>query len=333
MAEKRLAPDEAEALLTRILMRCRTSETNARAVARALVAAELAGQAGHGFRRMPSYTGQALAGKVDGFATPVAEQIRPGALAIDAMHGFAYPAVDLALDWLPGAARAQGIAMAGIRRSNHCGVAGVIVERLAEAGMVALLFANAPASIAPWGGKVPLYGTDPIAFAAPLPGAAPVVVDIALSKVARGKILAATQTGAPIPEGWAFDPEGNPTTDAHKGLAGTMVPMGDAKGTALALMVELLCAGLTGGRFGYEATSFFDDKGGPPETGQLIIAIDPGAFGPGALERFAAMAAMIEGMDGARLPGRRRQQTASDLAEAGIPIDSAFLAEIEALGA
>ena len=152
-------------------------------MARALVAAELAGQAGHGFRRMPSYTGQALAGKVDGFATPVAEQIRPGALAVDAMHGFAYPAVDLALDWLPGAARAQGIAMAGIRRSNHCGVAGVIVERLAEAGMVALLFANAPASIAPWGGKVPLYGTDPIAFAAPLPGAAPVVVDIALSKV------------------------------------------------------------------------------------------------------------------------------------------------------
>jgi (2R)-3-sulfolactate dehydrogenase (NADP+) len=103
-------------------------------VARALLAAELAGQNGHGLRRVEAYSAQARAGKVDGFATPTSEALRPGAMAIDAANGFAYPAMDLALDWLPGAAKVQGIAIAGIRRSHHCGVAGVIVEALAERG-------------------------------------------------------------------------------------------------------------------------------------------------------------------------------------------------------
>ena len=153
------------------------------------------------------------------------------------------------------------------------------VERLAQAGMVALFFANAPAAMAPWGGKRALFGTDPIAFACPLPDHAPIVVDMSLSKVARGHILAAIQKGEPIPEGWALDADGKPTTDAKAALAGTMVPLGDAKGTALALMVELLAAGLTGANFAHEASSFLDAEGPPPGTGQLIIAIDASAFG------------------------------------------------------
>jgi hypothetical protein len=114
--------------------------------------------------------------------------------------------------------------------------------------------------------------------------------------------------GDPIPEGWALDPDGRPTTDAKAAMAGTMIPLGDAKGTALALMVELLCAGLTGANYAWQATSFFDDKGDPPGTGQAIIAIDPDAFGPGGAERMALMAQMVAGTEGARLPGRRRQQ-------------------------
>ena len=145
-------------------------------------------------------------------------------------------------DELPEIAREQGVAAAAIRRSHHCGAAGHPVEALAEAGLVALLFANTPAAIAPWGGKLPVYGTNPIAFACPLPGRAPIVVDLSLSKVARGNILAAKQKGEPIPEGWALDADGEPTTDAAAALKGTMLPLGDAKGTALALMVELLRA-------------------------------------------------------------------------------------------
>ena len=134
---------------------------------------------------------------------------------------------------------------------------------------------NTPGAIAPWGGATAVFGTNPIAFACPLPDAAPIVVDLSLSKVARGNILAARQKGERIPEGWALDAAGKPTTDPQAALAGTMLPLGDAKGTALALMVELLAAGLTGANYAAEATSFLDAEGPPPGTGQLIIAIDP----------------------------------------------------------
>lgn len=332
MTADRLPVAEARALIAETLMRCRTSSGNAGAVADALVAAELAGQPGHGLRRVAAYAAQAAAGKVDGTAIPSTKTLRPGALAVDAAHGFAFPAFDLALEWLAGAAPAQGIAIAGIRRSHHAGVAGVTVERLAAAGLVALMVANAPASMAPWGGKRPLFGTDPIAFAAPVEGAPPVVVDISLSRVARGKIMSAQQKGELIPEGWALDADGNPTTDADRAMAGTMVPMGEAKGTALALMVEMLCAGLTGANFAYDATSVFDDKGAPPGLGQTIIAIDPAAFGPGAITRFTAMASAIEEMDGARLPGRRRQAMRREMERDGIPVEPALLAAIRAIG-
>lgn len=329
----RMTPDAVTELIVGALTRSRTSQANAGSVARALLAAELAGQNGHGLRRVAAYSAQARAGKVDGFATPVSEQFRPGALSIDAGNGFAYPAMDLALEWLPDAARSQGIAIAGIRRSHHCGVAGVIVEALAEQGVAALMVANAPAAMAPWGGRRALFGTDPIAFAAPLDGQDPVVVDISLSKVARGKIMAAAQKGDAIPEGWALDPDGQPTTDAKAAMAGTMIPLGDAKGTALALMVELLCAGLTGANYAWQASSFFDDKGDPPGTGQAIIAIDPDAFGPGGSERMAMMADMVAGTEGARLPGRRRQQIRADYLANGIPVDIALADEIRAISA
>jgi len=327
-----MTTDEVHDLIATALERSNTSPDNAASVASALVAAELDGQGGHGLRRVESYCAQARSGKVDGHARPSAEAARPGALAVDAAHGFAYPALDLAVDWLPDAARSQGIAVAGIRRSHHCGVAGVPVERLAEKGVVALMFANSPAAMAPWGGNRALYGTDPIAFAAPVAGDDPIVVDVSLSKVARGKIMAAAQKGETIPEGWALDKAGRPTTDPKAGLAGTMVPLGDAKGTALALMVELLCAGLTGANYGYEASSFFEAEGAAPGVGQLLIAIDPDAFGTNALERFSVLAGEIAGMDGARLPGRRRQEMRHRLASDGIPVDEALCESIRAIG-
>ena len=332
MDGERMAPDAVRALIAGALRRSDVSEANAASVAEALLAAELAGQTGHGLRRVEAYCAQARAGKVDGHAVPSVEATRAGALAVDAAHGFAYPALDVAIERLPDAARGCGIAMAGVRRSHHCGVAGVTVERLAEAGQVALMFANAPAAIAPWGGRTPLFGTDPIAFAAPVEGGEPVVVDVSLSKVARGKLMAARQRGEAIPEGWALAPDGSPTTDPAEGMAGTMVPMGDAKGATLAIMVEMLCAGLTGARYAHEATSFFDADGAPPGVGQLLIAIDPAAFGPGALARFADLAAAIAGVEGARLPGRRRQSLRAGYGRDGVPVDAALVRAIEVIG-
>lgn len=320
-------------LVTAVLLRSRTSEANARSVARALAAAEATGQSGHGLRRLAAYAAQAASGKVDGHAVPTAEERAAAAIAVDAAHGFAYPALDLAVALLPEKARQCGIALAAIRRSHHCGVAGLPVEQLAEQGLVALMFANAPAAMAPWGGRTALFGTDPIAFAAPLAGAAPLVVDLSLSKVARGKIMAAEQKGEPIPEGWAFDAEGRPTTNAAAALAGTMAPLGDAKGTALALMVELLAAGLVGANYAYEATSFFDAAGAPPGVGQLLIAIDPERVGgAGTVARFAEMAARVAADGGSRIPGRRRQELRRHAEAAGIGVDGALLRELESIG-
>jgi (2R)-3-sulfolactate dehydrogenase (NADP+) len=318
---------EAEALVIKTLTRCRTDPDNARGVARALVGAEAEGQKGHGLSRLPTYAAQAKIGKVDGFAKPELAWSRPAAAMVDAKNGFAYPAIDLALAALPPAARQNGIAAAAITRSHHCGVVGHPIEQLAQAGLMALMFANTPAAIAPWGGAKAVFGTNPIAFACPLPGKPPIVVDLSLSKVARGNILAAKQKGEKIPDGWALDVAGKPTTDPAAALAGTMLPLGDAKGTALALMVELLAAGLTGANFAAEASSFLDAKGPPPGTGQLLIAFDASAFGS-TLDHFAALGASIEAQPGARLPGARRLAARAKAAREGVTVTDALLAEI-----
>jgi (2R)-3-sulfolactate dehydrogenase (NADP+) len=164
---------------------------------------------------------------------------------------------------------------------------------------------NTPQAMAAWGGAAPLYGTNPIAFAAPREGP-PLVIDLSLSLVARGKVMAAAQRGEPIPQGWALDADGNATTDAEAALKGTMVPAGGAKGAALALMVEVLSATLTGANPSREASSFFDADGPPPGVGHLAIAIDPDAAAAGFVPRMEALAAAIEAEPGARVPGSGR---------------------------
>ena len=322
---------EAVTLAAAALVRCGTSEASAASVARALVGAEADGLKGHGLSRVPSYAAQVRAGKIHGEAVVEVAQPRPAIVSIDAANGFAYPALDAAVERLPQVARAEGLAAAPIRRSHHCGAAGRPVEALAEQGLVAILFANSPAAMAPWGGARAVFGTNPIAFACPLPNRAPIVVDLSTSKVARGNIVQAKQRGEPLPEGWALDAQGRPTTDADAALAGTMVPLGDAKGTALALMVELLAAGMTGARFAAEASSFLDAAGDPPGTGQLILAFDATAFAPDALERFATLAASIEDQDGARLPGTRRLALRARAMAEGLTLADTLLAEIRSL--
>ena len=321
---------QAEGLVVRTLTRCRTNIDVARSVAHALIAAESDGLKGHGLSRVPMYAAQAKVRKIDGTFKPLATHPRPGLIAIDAGYGFAFPAIELAEAELRASAPRQGIAAAAIQKSSHCGAAGHPVERLANAGLVALMFVNTPGAMAPWGGSKALFGTNPVAFACPLPGRAPLVIDLSLSKVARGNVMTAKQRGEPIPEGWALDEDGRPTTDPDVALRGTMVPMGDAKGTALALMVELLAAGLTGANFAAEASSYLDADGPPSGTGQLILAFDPGAFGGDAPARFGMLAQAIEAQPGARRPGTRRLKARAKAKAEGLMISESLLAEIEA---
>jgi len=324
---------ELEALITAALVASRTSEANARSVACALTQAEIDGQKGHGLSRLPSYAAQARAGKVDGRAVPSLRQTRPSVLMIDVGNGFAFPAVDLAIARLPAVAAGTGIAAAGFTRSHHFGVVGRHVERLAEAGLIALAFANTPKAIAPWGGRRALFGTSPVAFAAPQRAAPPLVVDMALSQVARGKILTAAQRGEPVPADWAVDADGRPTTDAQAALRGALQPIGGPKGAALALMVEMLAVALTGAQFGFEASSFFDAEGPAPGVGQLLLVADPGAFAgrEAFLDRAAALTRMIEADAGARLPGTRRLALRAQARREGLVVDAQLVAQAQAL--
>jgi (2R)-3-sulfolactate dehydrogenase (NADP+) len=316
-----LAVSDAVDWVAAIFVRNGCSPDNAQSVGRAIVAAEADGLKGHGLLRIATYLQMVRSGKIDGAATASLTRPRPGVLAIDAAHGFAYPAIELAVAELPALAAAQGIATASIRRSNHCGETSLPCEALARKGLVALLFANTPGAMAPWGGRAPVFGTNPIAFAAPLEGREPAMVDLALSKVARGRIAAAKQRGEKIPEGWALDAAGNATTEPEQALQGSMIPLGDAKGAALAFMVEVLAACLPGANLAFEASSFLDGDGPPPATGQLLLAIDPAAFGHARFgERMAALAGAIERQPGARLPGARRHANRARASREGILI-------------
>jgi (2R)-3-sulfolactate dehydrogenase (NADP+) len=322
---------EAERLAQRALERAGTAAGAAASVARALARAEADGLASHGLARVPAYCAQVQSGKVDGGAVPRLVPLGPAAARVDAGYGFAFPALDLAVAAAAERAETTGVGAVAIARSHHFGVAGHHVERLAERGLVGLIMGNSPGGIAPWGGRRALLGTNPIAFACPRQAAPPLVIDVSLAKVARGKVMLAAQQGAPIPEGWALDAEGRPTTDANAALAGTMLPLGGAKGAALALMVEILAAALTGSSFAAEASSFFDDQGPPPGVGQFLLALDPAPFSDNFLDRLAVLLGAIEAEPRARLPGARRLALRRKAETEGIAVPQPLLEQIRAL--
>ncbi|WP_439560481.1 Ldh family oxidoreductase [Roseinatronobacter sp.] len=301
-----ITPKAARALVVQAFRAAGMPDQMARPAAYALVLAEMEGLPSHGLARVPFYAAQMRAGKVRASAVP--QVTRDGAaIRVDAGHGLAFAAIDAGAQAAQDVARDLGVAVVSVTHSHHFGVAGQAVEPFARKGLIALAMANAPAAMAPWGGNQPLYGTNPIAFACPRAQGDPLVIDLSLSHVARGKVMLAQKAGQPIPEGWAIDADGNPTTDADAAMAGTMVPSGGAKGAALALMVELLTAGLAGANFAYQASSLFDDKGPPPDLAHFILVLDPARFAPGFADRAEAMFTAIEAQDGARLPGARRQ--------------------------
>jgi (2R)-3-sulfolactate dehydrogenase (NADP+) len=329
-----LTLDAAETLACDALVACGTEARAARSTAKALVNAEADGQGGHGLSRVPAYAAQVRSGKVDGRAQPHIEPLTAAAARIDAGLGFAYPAIDLAIDALVGMTAAQAIGTVAIRRSHHFGQAGAHVERLAERGLIGLIFGNTPKAMAFWGGSQPMLGTNPLAFAAPLPSpaTAPLVIDLALSVVARGKIMAAQKAGTQIPDSWACDASGRPTTDPTAALAGTLLPMGGAKGGALALMVEILGAALTGSSFGWEATSFFEGSGAAPDMGQVLLAIDPERLSGGAFAaRMGRLCEMMSQDRMVRLPGARRLQHRERARREGLSVDETLLREIRSL--
>lgn len=323
--------DELYDLAVDVLVAAKTSPENAAAVARALVKADADGIPSHGVSRLPAYADQAMAGKVDGFAAPDISFPAKASIRVDARSGFAYPAIEQAQVTAMEHIKEMGILGVAVGNSHHAGVAGHHVEAFADKGYIALGFSNSPAGIAPWGGNRAIYGTNPVAFACPVHGKPSIVADFSTSKVARGKIKLAADNGDSIPEGWAVDAEGKPTTDASAAMGGSLLPMGDAKGAALVMMVEILAATLTGSNHGFEASSFFDDKGGPPHIGQFFIVIDPAGFSGGAFtERLGTLTEAILEQPGTRLPGARRFGIRDESHNHGVNIPDGLLDQLRA---
>ncbi len=323
---------ELHALAVAALCTAGTLQANAEAVADALLSAEADGLKGHGLSRIASYAAQVGSGKVNGRATPAVERVAQAAVRVDARDGFAYPALNLAVEELCRLTPGTGVAVAAVTNSHHFGAAGYHVERLARAGLIGLVFGNSPKAIAPWGGFKAIFGTNPIAFAAPRRGVDPLVIDLALSKVARGKILVAQQQGEAIPQGWALDEHGAPTTNADHALKGTMIPMGDAKGAALVLMVEILAAALTRAHFGFEASSFFSAEGEPSRVGQLLLALDPGPLSAGGFaDRLETLLTEVMDQENVRLPGERRLENRARAETRGIELSQELYSEIDGL--
>ena len=298
---------EAQTLGEKILMAHSVGQRNATLTIASLLRAEMEGLPSHGFSRIPYYAAQSAAGKVDGHAVPLVERPRPGVVTVDARCGFAFSAF---ADGLPVAARAakeSGVALLAVRNSHHAGVLGFPVADLAEQGLVALGFANSPASLAPYGGKKVTFGTNPLAMACPRKDAPPLVIDLSMGLLARGKILQAAKKGELIPEGAAVDAQGNPTRDPAKAFDGALLPFGGPKGYALALMVEIMSAALTGASLAIEASSLFTPDGPAPRLGQSFLIMDPAATaGANFVDRVEQLLTFITDQPGTRLPGDRR---------------------------
>jgi (2R)-3-sulfolactate dehydrogenase (NADP+) len=330
---RRLTLEAVETLATDLLVEKGADPGIARSVARSIRRAEADDIRPVGLGYLPVYLNHLPTGKVDGRAVPVIRQDAPAVIRCDAANGFAHPAFDRALPTLIAAARRCGMASLAITRSYSAGVLGHWVEDAAEAGLVALAFTNAPSSVAPWGGRAPLFGTNPIAFATPRLEAPPLVFDQATSVVAKVAIHAAVREGRPVPEGWGLDSEGRPSTDPSAILAGSMLPFGGAKGAMLSLMVDLFAAGLTGANFSMEAPIYARPDGPPMGIGQFVVTFDPAAFDADYLARIERIFAAMIAQDGVRLPGDRRLEARARTARDGVLIDDDLYHRILTTGA
>jgi (2R)-3-sulfolactate dehydrogenase (NADP+) len=323
----------AEQLVATALLAQGASAQSAQATARALVRAEAQGLASHGLARVPSYVGHLQSGRVQGQAQARVAHQRGAALLIDAADGFAFPACELGMGAAIELARQQGVALLGVTNSHH---AGVMVDHLrpaAAAGLLGLAFSNASACMPAAGGRRALFGTNPIAAIFPRwqDGQAldPLMIDLALSEVARGKLMTAAQRGSSIPLGWAVDRQGQPTTDPQAGLKGFMLPIGAAsspKGAMLALMVELLTSALLGAHFSYEMGTFFSNQGGPLRMAHLFILIDPGAMAgqAGYAQRMEELVSTMLVDEAVRLAGARRLALERQARAQGISLPAAL---------
>ncbi|TKK25127.1 lactate dehydrogenase [Pseudomonas sp. CFBP13528] len=324
---------ELVALLQQVFIRHGTSPEVAGVLAHNCASAERDGAHSHGVFRIPGYVSTLDSGWVSGKAVPLVEDVAGGFVRVDANNGFAQPALAAARSLLVEKARSAGIALLAIRNSHHFAALWPDVEPFAEEGLVALSVVNSMTCVVPHGADRPLFGTNPIAFAAPRADGPPIVFDLATSAIAHGDVQIAARKGERLPLGTGVDSLGQPTQDPKAILeGGALLPFGGHKGSALSMMVELLAAALTGGNFSFE----FDWSNHPgartPWTGQLLIVIDPAkTAGQGFAERSQELVRQMHAAGLRRLPGDRRHRTRVKSLQEGIVLEVQVLQQLREL--
>lgn len=275
---QRLPWEPLRARCQRILERAGMRPEDAYLVADSLVLAELRGVRSHGVVRLPVYVERIRRGVLDPKAEVRVVREHRATAVLDAGDGHGIPAGVRAMDLCIEKARQYGVAAVAVRRSNHFGAAWYFARRAVEQGMIGVASANADAFVAPWGAARRYLGTNPLAVGIPAGEEPPIALDMATSAAAHGRIMLARQRGEPIPLGWALDREGRPTTDPAAALEGALLPFGQAKGSAIALIIDLVCGPLAGALTGPFIAALYTDLDRPQRLGHFFMAIDVAAF-------------------------------------------------------
>lgn len=336
---ERFDSESLKKFATKIAEKAGVSAADASMLADSLVAADLAGTSTHGMSRLAIYVKRMQKGLIDPKAEIKIDRQRAGTLAVDAGNGLGQVQAMKVLDKLIPMARTAGVASATVRNSQHFGAVSYYCNRAADENMILIATTSCEPAMSPEGGCEAFFGTNPIAASFPTGLGYHVKIDLATSLVARGNIIAAQKKGEAIPEGWALDVEGNPTTDASKALLGTVLTMAGHKGYALALMVEGLSSVLSGSAVGPAIGSMYKNMDRKQDVGHFFCLLDIDAF-IDVKEFKGRMDGAIEKIKGCRkrpgtseilVPGERSQRKVEENLRSGVKIDPATLKELEQL--
>ena len=334
---KRYAKERLAALTQRLAQAAGMSAEDAQIFANALIDADLHGVSTHGISRLNIYLRRIELGLIDPKAKLRVDRSGGSILSLDAGNGVGQVQAVKALEMLMPLAEKNGIAAATIRNSQHFGAQSYYSNRAAERGCVLLAMTSSEPAMSPAGGTDAFFGTNPIAASFPTGKGFPIKIDLSTSAIARGNIIAAAKKNEPIPLGWALDKDGEPTTDAHKALMGTVLTMAGHKGYALALMVELLSGVLSGAAIGPEIGSMYKNLDRKQDVGHFFCLLRIDAFMDYAefirridetIDRLKAGKRMT-GVDEILVPGERSARIANENEKNGIAVGAETWKEIE----
>jgi LDH2 family malate/lactate/ureidoglycolate dehydrogenase len=323
-----------------VFISCGVAQEDASIVADSLVQANLRGVDSHGVARVGIYVKRLKMGLVNPRPNVEVAQESAATLLVDGDNGMGQVVGVRALELGLDKARKSGGVSVGVRHSNHYGAGAYYVQRAVARDAIAFAYSNAPPTMAPWGGVDPYLGTNPYAYGVPAGEHRPIILDMATSIVARGKIILMAESDEPIPEGWAIDEQGNPTTDAQEALEGSVLPFAGPKGYALSLMIDIMAGALTGAGFGPGINSMYDNFDDPQNVGAFFQLVDIGHFTDPATFK-GRVDRMIEEIKSSRkalgteeifLPGEIEFRTEEERMASGIPVGAETVAELRGVG-